>query len=83
LVCIAKAERIILENSKVKSIKLVNGTLRVFENPPRLQGLEDKLHAVGYTKNLVSSQGWNILDEKFEKEAVKFLRDKDWEIYIK
>jgi hypothetical protein len=81
LVCIAKAERIILEKEKTKSIKLIDKTLKVLENPPRLQELEEKLHAIGYTKNLVSTQGWNILDGKFEKETVKFLRDKDWELY--
>lgn len=83
LVCIAKVEGIILENNKVKSIKLVDGTLRVLKNPSSLQELEDKLHAIGYTKNLVSTQGWNILDGKFEKETVNFLRDKDWENYVK
>jgi hypothetical protein len=82
LVCIARAEEIILNNNKVKSIKFVDGTIRVLTQPPKLKDLEDKLHTVGYTKNLVASQGWNILDKKFEKTTVEFLRDKDWELYM-
>lgn len=83
LVCIARAEEIIVDNNnKVKSIKLVGETVRVLTAPPKLIDLEAKLHSAGYTKNLVASQGWNILDEMYEKMAVEFLRDKDWELYL-
>ncbi len=83
LVCIAKVKDTIQENNKVKSIRLLGGTIKVLENPPKLKALEDKLHSVGYAKNLVATQGWNILEKKFEKAAVEFLRDKDWELYLK
>ncbi|MDR7868814.1 MAG: hypothetical protein RIN56_18630 [Sporomusaceae bacterium] len=83
LVCIARAERIIMNNNKVKSIKLVGNSVRVLNNPPKLKALEEKLQSVGYTKNLVATQGWNILEKKFEKVTVEFLRDKDWESYLK
>lgn len=82
LVCIARAEEIVLDSNKVKSIKLIDGTVRVLSKPPKLKELEKKLHSAGYTKNIVATQGWNILEGKYEKVAVEFLRDTDWEVYL-
>ena len=82
LVCIARVEEIIMNNNKVKSIKLGDGTVRVLSKPPKLKDLEAKLHSVGYSKKLVASQGWNILDKNYEIMTVEFLRDKDWELYM-
>jgi hypothetical protein len=83
LVCLAKAERIILDrNHRTRAVKLVDGSLRVFDNPPSLHDLEAKLRGLGYDKKVVSTQGWNILEGGYERAVVEFLRDKEWEYYI-
>jgi hypothetical protein len=83
IVAIAKNERLILDkNNKVKSIKLLDGSLRVFNNPGKIGALEKHLHNIGYSKNIVSAQGWNRIDGVFEKETLMFIRDMDWSYYL-
>lgn len=82
IVCIARNEEL-KENSKKKVIAIIlkEGTRRVFNNPPSLQELENVLASQGYTPKLVQSQGWNIIEQGFEKIVIEFLAKHDWKQY--
>ena len=82
IIAIAKVEEIIIENQRVVAIIFVENKVKVFDKDISLDDLETKLSRIGYSKAITNAQGWNIFEDKFEKEAIKFLINIEWEDYL-
>lgn len=82
LIAIAKAKSLIIdEDDKVSGIKLDMETLKMFKTTISTLELEKELRNSGFNDSIYASQGWNILEGEIERKAVKFLKNKEWEIY--
>jgi hypothetical protein len=82
IVAAARAQEIETENGRVTIIRLREDTLRVFSKRITLKDLENTLKGSGYSKVIHGSQGWNIIDGRYEEIAIRFLIDKEWEDFI-
>lgn len=79
IVSAAKVEEIYIDSdNRVSRIKLVNGSRKVFKKHVDLTELEQLLHAKGYAKQIVGAQGWNIIDDKFKKDILNLIIEKEW-----
>ena len=82
IVSIALNERLVEEYDRVKEIKLSGDTLKVFDYDICLRKLEEDLKLRGYDKKIVGSQGWNIIEEQYEKNVIDYLISNEWKHYI-
>ncbi len=80
VVVIAKAKGLILDN-KVVGIELKLDTLKIFKDPISTLKLEEELKNKGFSDDIYGSQGWNIVEKDYERYAINFLKDQEWEIY--
>lgn len=81
-IAVGKVENLIVEKNKSIAIQLQEKKLKVFESHFPLKELEDRLRKVGYVSAVTNTQGWNILKDKHEEAALKFIIKKDWEDYL-
>lgn len=82
IIAIGIAEDSIIEDQKVTAILLDGSKLKFFDKIINLGDLETKLAVKGYDKAITNSQGWNILDGKFEKETIEFLMKAEWADFL-
>jgi hypothetical protein len=81
VVCITKAENLLIENGKATGIKLRIDILKMFKSHISSLDLEDHLKSYGFTDCIYASQGWNIIGEPYEQHAIQFLKDQEWNVY--
>lgn len=82
IIAIGIAEEPIKKYQKVVAIILDGSKLKIFDKTVNLSDLETKLNAKGYDKAITNSQGWNILEGKYEKETIEFLMKADWADFV-
>lgn len=82
IIAIGIAEKPIIEDQRVDAIILDGSKLKIFDKVINLGDLETKLNAKGYDKAIINSQGWNILEGKFEKETIDFLMKAEWADFV-
>lgn len=91
LACIALVDKLVINNNKAVAIILKRNSIKAFKNTIKLNDLESVLQAAGYNKKLLPNRGWNKIDDNLEKVAVEYLckkefeylREKEWEKYIR
>ncbi|GMQ62472.1 hypothetical protein [Vallitalea maricola] len=82
IIAIAKAEELLFnEDDRDNGIKIDMDTLKIFQVSISTMDLEIELSNYGFTDSIYGSQGWNILNGEIETKAMKYLKDKEWEIY--
>lgn len=79
-----KNTAIMLENSKrkVKALKLVPDSLKVFQANIKLNDLQKHLQTLNYNKAINGTQGWNVFPIEIEKGIIDFLLKKEWHHFI-
>ena len=82
IIAIGIAENPIIEDRRVVAIILDGSKLKIFDKTIYMSDIEKRLIAKGYDKAITNSQGWNILEGKFEKETIEFLMKADWADFV-
>lgn len=82
IISLARAKNAVVKRGKVTAIKIDLVTHKIFKKPIKLTELERRLTNIGYDKRIARGPGWNKIKGDFEKEAIKFLMEKDWQDFI-
>jgi hypothetical protein len=83
IVCVAKTKELLINDDDIPvGIQIHNSSKKIFYNTPKLVDLEGLLHSLGYNSKVVGAQGWNIIEQQYEKQVIDFIMKHDWSNYL-
>ena len=66
------------DEKKVVAVILNQDTLKVLKNEYTLNDLSNTLIKLGYKKEIIKSQGWNIIDKIYEEKVMESIIKNEW-----